>query len=46
MRVLFLGGLLDEEPLAVRGVAGEGVPGSIEPMSLESMAFVLMIIVG
>lgn len=42
MRVLLRGGLLEEDPFAVRGVAGEGVPGdveSIEPISLESMAF-------
>lgn len=27
VRVLFLGGRRDDEPLAVRGVSGEGVPG-------------------
>lgn len=43
------GGLLEEEPFAVRGVAGEGVPGdveSIEAMSLESMVDGLLIIEG
>lgn len=39
MRVLFLGGLLEEEPLAVIGVAGVGVAGgSILPISLAAMA--------
>jgi hypothetical protein len=49
VRVLLRGGLLEEEPLAVKGVAGEGVPGdaeSMEDMSLESMANRLMIIEG
>lgn len=47
--MLLRGGLLEEEPLAVRGVAGEGVPGdaeSIGPMSLESMVYMLLIIDG
>ena len=47
--MLLRGGLLEEEPLAVKGVAGEGVPGeaeSIGPMSLESMVNRLVIIEG
>ena len=47
--MLLRGGLLEEEPLAVRGVAGEGVPGdaeSIELISLESMVDRLVIIEG